>query len=196
MTACPVRLESGTAPSRMLAALRVESLVHGDELTVLQVFDQLSPRSREQRFLTAKPRLTGADLRALTDVDGYDHVALVAREADGRPIGIARFVRDAGDPVTAEVAVTVVDALQGQGVGTRLAESLTQVARELGIVRISLVMAHDNDAAARLMHRVAGEVTRTGWDNGSVEFEVALELRPRNGRIPGRTLSVLKGAQP
>jgi RimJ/RimL family protein N-acetyltransferase len=196
MTACPVRLGSGTTPTRMLTALRVESLVHGDELTVLQVFDQLGPRSREQRFLTAKPRLTGADLRALTDVDGYDHVALVAREADGRPIGIARFVRDAGDPVTAEVAVTVVDAWQGQGVGTRLAEALTQIARELGIVRISLVMAHDNDAAARLMHRVAGEVTRTGWDNGSVEFEVALELRPRTGRIPGRTLSVLKGAQP
>jgi GNAT superfamily N-acetyltransferase len=123
-------------------------------------------------------------------------VALVARDADGRAIGIARFVRDAADPVTAEVAVAVVDAWQGHGVGSRLAESLTEIARELGIVRISLVMAHDNDAATRLMHRIAGEVTRTGWDNDSVDFEVALEPRPRSGSIPRRTLSVLKGARP
>ena len=36
----------------------------------------LSPQTQQQRFLTAKPRLTNADLRYLTEVDGAQHVAL------------------------------------------------------------------------------------------------------------------------
>jgi RimJ/RimL family protein N-acetyltransferase len=194
MTACLEHLDprAGT-----VAPTRLEPLGRGDTVTVLEVFDQLSPRSREQRFLTAKPRLTGADLRALTDVDDHDHVALVARDGGGHAIGIARFVRDSDEPGTAEAAVTVVDAWQGRGLGTRLAQALRDRARELGITRISLVMAQDNDAAARLMHRIGGEVTRVGWDSGSMDFEIALDARPGPRRRPGqrRTLSVLKGAR-
>lgn len=175
-------------------SLRIEPLETGDAATVLEVFDRLSARSRELRFLTAKPRLTGADLRALTSVDGRDHVGLVARDADGRAIGIARFVRDSTDPHSAEVAVTVVDAWQDQGVGTRLAEALAARAQELGISRISLAMAHDNDGAARLMHRISDDVTRVGWDSGTVDFEVSLTAdRPAAHR---RTLAVLKEVQP
>jgi RimJ/RimL family protein N-acetyltransferase len=194
MTACLEHLdvERGTTlPSRL------EPLDRGDVVTVLEVFDQLSPRSRQQRFLTAKPRLTGADLRALTDVDDHDHVALVARDEGGHAIGIARFVRDSEEPGTAEAAVTVVDAWQGRGLGTRLARALRDRARELGITRISLVIAQDNDAAARLMHRIGGEVTRVGWDSSSMDFEIALDARPdpRRRPAPRRTLSTLKGVQ-
>lgn len=170
----------------------IEPLEKGDAATVLEVFDRLSARSRELRFLTAKPRLTGADLRALTSVDEHDHVALVARDGEGRALGIARFVRDSDDPHSAEVAVTVVDAHQDQGVGTRLAEALTERARELGITRISLTMAHDNDGAVRLMHRISDDVTRVGHDDGTVDFEVSLtSSRPAVHR---RSLTVLKGA--
>lgn len=173
---------------------RVEPLSRGDVVTVQQVFDQLGPRSRELRFLTAKPRLSGADLCALTDVDGHDHVALVARDRDHCPIGVARFVRDPEDPGTAEAAVTVVDAWQGRGIGTRLARALRDRARELGITRISLVMARDNDAAIGLMHAIDGEVTRVGWDGGTVDFEVALVPEPRPDRR--RTTWTLKGLRP
>jgi RimJ/RimL family protein N-acetyltransferase len=194
MTACVERLDERADAA---TPTRFEPLDRGDVVTVLEVFDQLSPRSREQRFLTAKPRLTGADLRALTDVDDHDHVALVARDGGGHAIAIARFVRDSDEPGTAEAAVTVVDAWQGRGLGTRLARALTERARELGITRISLVMAHGNDAAARLMHRVGGEVTRVGWDSGSMDFEISLDARPdpRGRPAPRRTLSLLKGAR-
>jgi GNAT superfamily N-acetyltransferase len=172
------RNESQCRPS-LRAHARIEALGRGDAATVRQVFDHLGPRSRELRFLTAKPRLTTADLAALTDIDGHDHVALVAR-AEGRPIGIARFVRDVDDPATADVAVAVVDEWQDRGIGTRLARRLADRAREVGITRFSLAMAVDNEAAARLMHRVAGEVTRTGWAGGTVDFEVTLaDTRPR-----------------
>jgi hypothetical protein len=47
------------------------------------------------------------------------------------------------------------------------------------------------------MHRIGGEVTRVGWDSTTMDFEVALEVRPGARRSPGqrRTLSVLKGAR-
>jgi RimJ/RimL family protein N-acetyltransferase len=196
MTACAVDLDEAGPVHDSPAPDRFDPLDRGDVATVLEVFDQLSPRSRQQRFLTAKPRLTGADLRALTDVDGHRHVALVARDTAGHAIGIARFVRDPDDSVTAEAAVTVVDAWQGRGVGTRLARALSERARELGIARISLVIAHDNEAAARLMQLVAGEVTRVGWDSGSVDFEISLDAAGRHPRRgPRRGPAVRKGGR-
>jgi len=193
MTACPGAVRSASpepgSPVRM-----VEPLARGDVATVLEVFDRLGPRSRAQRFLTAKPRLTGADLRALTDVDGQRQVALVARDHARRAIGVARFVRDAAVPATAEAAVAVVDAWQGHGVGTLLARALTERARELGVTRISLMMAHDNEAAVRLMHGIGGVVTGVGWDEGTAEFEVSFEPRPWPARR--RTLAALRGARP
>jgi RimJ/RimL family protein N-acetyltransferase len=169
------------------ARLRVVPLASGDVSTIQRVFDGLSPRSKALRFLTAKPRLTSADLRALSDVDGRDRVALVARH-DGCPIGIARFVRDDDDPATADVAVAVVDAWQDRWIGTRLAHALVDLARQLGISRFTMAMAHDNEAAIRLMHRIADDVTRVGWDNGSVEFVASLSQPPR-------ARAVLKGAR-
>jgi hypothetical protein len=46
-------------------------------------------------------------------------------------------------------------------------------------------MAHDNEAAARLMHGVTDDVTRVAWQHGTVDFEMDLApLRP----IPRRVL--------
>src|SRR6478672_4031825 len=44
----------------------------GDRAPLLEIFSGLSPRSRRQRFLTPKTRLTEADLRQLTSVDDHD----------------------------------------------------------------------------------------------------------------------------
>jgi acetyltransferase len=138
--------------------VRLRPLVAGETGPLLEIFAGLSSRSRELRFLAPKVRLTATDLRQLTAVDGHDHVALVAESADGSPVGIARFVRDANDPDSADVAVTVVDAWQKHGVGTRLASALVDRARQLGVRRFTLAMHPDNHAALRLLHKVAGDV--------------------------------------
>lgn len=168
--------------------LTVRPLEPGEAGLVLDVFDGMSSRSRQSRFLAPKPRLTGADLRQLTAVDHFRHVALVAlSERDGRAVGIARFVRDDDEPCAAEVAVAVVDEWQGQGVGSLLAGALAARARELGVTRFNAIMLPENEAAARLMHHTSGEVEQVELDSFGAEFVITLApaIPPRRQRLKG-----------
>jgi len=145
----------------------------GEAAPLLEIFAGLSARSREQRFLSPKHQLTDADLRRLTNVDGHDRVALVAEMPEGRPIGVARFVRNP-DGDSADVAVTVIDDRQGEGVGTLLASSLAEHAQQVGIRRFTLMMAHGNEAALRLTHRFSGKARCLTVDRYAAHFTVTL----------------------
>jgi RimJ/RimL family protein N-acetyltransferase len=147
----------------------------GETAAVLEVFAGLGPRSRELRFLTAKPQLTSADLRQLTAVDHHDHVAILATSlSDRRLIGIARFVRQEGRPDSADVALAVVDDWQSRGIGTRLARALVERARDVGVRRFTMTMAVGNEAALRLLRRTSRQVEPLGVDAGVAEFAVDL----------------------
>src|SRR5258706_11531630 len=113
----------------------------------------LSPRSQQRRFLAAKPVLTKGDLRYLTEVDGHDHVALIALRLDDPTylVAVARYVRLQHDPEAAEVAVTVADAMQGKGIGKALGVLLADEARGRGINRFTASMMADNRPALALM---------------------------------------------
>ena len=142
-------------------------------------FGGLSARSRWMRFMMAKPQLTAAELRYLTDVDHRDHEALGALDrSGGRGVGIARYVRDGGDPQAAEIAVTVVDNWQGRGLGTALLVRLSDRARQEGIGRFTALAAADNLAVARLLARMGAGVTHR--EAGTVRYE--LELAPAGER--------------
>jgi RimJ/RimL family protein N-acetyltransferase len=158
------------------SAVVLRPLERGDTGAVLEIFAGLGPRSRQLRFLAAKPRLTSADLRQLTAVDHHDHVAILAvSTAEDRPIGVARFVRESGDPESADVAVAVVDDWQGRGVGTMLASGLVRRALEVGVRRFTMVMAPHNQGAVRLLHRASGEIERLAIDDEVAEFALTLE---------------------
>jgi RimJ/RimL family protein N-acetyltransferase len=113
----------------------------------------LSEESQRKRFLAPKPRLTERDLRYLTEIDGHNHVALIALRLDApdRLVGVARYVRLPDDPETAEVAVTVADNMQGQGIGKALSILLADEARGRGIKRFTAAVLSDNRPALRLM---------------------------------------------
>jgi GNAT superfamily N-acetyltransferase len=81
------------------------------------------------RFLMTKKQLSPAELRYFTDVDHHDHEALGALNADGRGVGIARYIRDAGDPHAAEITITIIDDWHGRGLGTGLLTRLSARAR-------------------------------------------------------------------
>jgi GNAT superfamily N-acetyltransferase len=136
-------------------------------------FARLSPRSRRLRFLRTKDELTPAELRYFTDVDHHDHEALGALDhPGGRGVGVARYVRDAGDPHAAEIAATVVDDWQGRGLGTELLAQLSGRARAAGICRFTALASADNQAVAGLLRGARGGVVRR--EHGTVEYEIPL----------------------
>ena len=101
-------------------------------------FARLSPRSRYQRFLGGVPELTDEMVAYLTQVDGQNHLAVVATtdSLDLKTevgLGVARFVRLAGEPEVAEAAVTVVDDVQGKGIGRLLLTALATHALSRGV---------------------------------------------------------------
>ena len=118
---------------------------------------QLSPESVHRRFLSPKSSFSRAELRYLTEVDGRDHVALVA-EYPGEPvrrlIAVGRFVRWHDDRDAAEVAIVVADDWQRRGVGSLFAKRLATRARLSGIRRFTATMSSDNVAAHKLMDKL------------------------------------------
>ena len=136
-------------------------------------FARLSSRSRQMRFLTRKKELSRAELRYFTDVDHHDHEALGAlNQADGRGVGIARYIRHAEDPQAAEIAVTIVDDWQGRGLGTELLTRLSGRARQEGIHRFTALVAVDNMVMAGLMRKMCASLV--GRSPGTVEYEITL----------------------
>ena len=137
-------------------------------------FARLSARSRQQRFLSPKHSLSAAELRFLTEVDHHDHEAIGALSpADGRGVGIARYIRDPGDPAAAEIAVTIADDWQGRGLGTELLARLSDRARQEGICRFTATVAYGNAAMATLLQNMGAELA--GHDHGTVDYVVDLD---------------------
>ena len=149
--------------------------VHPTDVPLLvDGFARLSPQSRRQRFLTAKTELTPDELRRLTELDHHDREALGAVDVrTGQGVGIARYVRPADEPQTAEVAVTVVDEWHRRGVATALLHRLALRARDAGIFAFTALVSVDNDAMTGLLRTVAG-VELTHLDADVAEYEIAL----------------------
>jgi RimJ/RimL family protein N-acetyltransferase len=142
---------------------------------------RLSPASRYRRFMAAKPRLSGADARYLADVDGHDHVAVVATVTDGgaeRIIGVGRVVRIAGEPGVGEFAIVVGDAWQNRGLGSLLLAALGEAAQAQGIVRLRASMLADNAPIHRLIARYAAGPVHHRRDGAVCEVEFALPPAP------------------
>ena len=146
-----------------------------DRLAV--ALSRLSEETIRRRFLAAKPRLSAAELRYLTEVDGRDHIALVAVLEDdpGTLVAVARCVRFADAPETAEMAIVVGDAYQGMGLGRALALALADAAREAGIERFAATMLGDNRPAQRLMRTIARRLEDHPVGAGLREVTVELE---------------------
>jgi RimJ/RimL family protein N-acetyltransferase len=128
-----------------------------DKALLARGLSLLSPASIHARFLSPKPRFSSAELSYLTEVDGLDHVALVAVDArePTHLIGVARFVRDCEHPDAAEAAVVLGDLWQGMGLGRTLGLALAEEARARGIRRFTATMLPSNTPALRLFRRIS-----------------------------------------
>jgi RimJ/RimL family protein N-acetyltransferase len=153
-----------------------------DREMLLEAFGQLSPESRYTRWGYAKSHLTDAEIEQLAAADGERDMALAGVELypSGREragAALARFVRDADDPATAEISLTVVDPWQGQGIGKLMLDRLLSAMAERGIRRARGRMLAANEPMRRLIARYAepGDF----WSDGSAtEFEFNVPALP------------------
>lgn len=126
---------------------------------IVRGLERISPETSRRRFFTVRHRFSEQELDAMTQLDGHQRFALGAtvRATDGDvdPVGVARFARMADAPTAAEVAILVIDAFQGQGVGRVLLKRLASAALARGISRFRGVVLPENKPIIHLLTRYA-----------------------------------------
>lgn len=155
---------------------RIRPIRPDDKPRLERGFARLSDESVRRRFLAPKDHLSSADLAYLTEVDGRDHVAIVA-VLDSEPgcvAGVGRFVRDPERPFEAEFAIVVGDHLHGQGLGSALAERLAIEARARGVRRFTATVLEENEAVRRLVARISAGLREEHLANGVGEMVVEI----------------------
>jgi GNAT superfamily N-acetyltransferase len=154
--------------------LRMRPVAPADKALLQSGVGRLSPDTAYRRFLTAKPRLSPAELRYLTEVDGRDHIALVVLDGCGDLVAVGRLVRDDERRDTAEMAIVVGDCWQRRGIGRTLAAELT--AAMDGITRVAGTMLAGNRAALSLM-RSLGPIEESAFAGGVREVVARIGAR-------------------
>lgn len=141
------------------AALTVRPITPASKPVIAAAMRRLSPESIRRRFFAPRRELSELDLHRLTALDGWNQYALGActRAADGTPEGVAvvRFARTPEDSSIAEIAITVVDAYQGRGLGKALVARLVNAASARGIRTLHAIVLPDNAAIIGLLQRYA-----------------------------------------
>lgn len=145
--------------------------------------ESLRPESRYLRFGSPVPRIDDrfADRTCPT---APDHGAAWGAFHQGLPVllGTGCLVRVAHDPGTAEFAITVLDSVQGRGIGRLLLRTMAVEAPRLGIQRLAYYVLGENRRMLRLLAAAGVRYRiRAGAAEGMVsarEFLQGLDARP------------------
>lgn len=130
--------------------VEVKAIRPDDQAALRRWFATVSPESRYARFLGFVSELSAKQWRYLTEVDGHDHVALVAWRG-GEVAGVGRWIRFEDDPGLAEIAFLVGDDVQRTGIGTLLCARLVDAARAHGVERFRGYVLPHNRGIRRLL---------------------------------------------
>jgi RimJ/RimL family protein N-acetyltransferase len=177
-------------PAELLDVIR---LTYGERVVIRPVlpqdrelmvafFHDLSADSRCNRFMHPVSEPSPELLRAFTQVDYANHVALVAEVfVDGREsvIGEARYVR-AADASLAEVSLSVADLWQGKGLAKLMLTRLEHHAAAAGVRRFFSETLATNEKVLSLALKTGFVITETADARGVMRLEKTLEPRNRN----------------
>lgn len=150
--------------------------IHPDDAQMLQrLVQELSPESRYFRFASAFNELPPSMLARFTLIDYDREMALVAvlkersANADGeiteseRIVGVSRYVTNP-DQSSCEFSLLIADDMKGKGLGSRLMQSIMDVARERGLTEIDGLVLANNASMLRLMKSLGFAVKRFAED--------------------------------
>ena len=161
-------------------ALRAGSTVtlrratESDQQALTAFLRALSRESLHFRFVGI-PALTPANVGKLLSPERGHAVSLIA-ESRGQIVGFADFHRDAHRVDRAEAAFVVADAWQGQGIGTRLLESLAAQARAEGIGTLDAYVLDGNDRMFQVFRDSGLRLTTNTSEAGICHISLDLDI--------------------
>ena len=139
-------------------------------------WERFGDESRYKRFMGVKRKLSTGELSFFTEIDHIDHEAIGALDPEtGEGLGVARYVRDADRPHAAEAAVSVIDAMQGRGLGGVLLRRLCDRAAQNGIRVFTAELLASNHTMLHLFEKL-GAVRVTGRNGAELDIDVELEV--------------------
>ena len=166
--------------------VRVRVARPDDRGRIVAAFNALEPDSVYTRFFSMRKELTAAELHRITSTDFTHFAALLAvvdRGAGEIVIGGASYTAlpTASDTRAAEVAFTIEEDYQGQGLAGQLFALLTGIARQHGIQRFEAEVLAGNAPMLKVFERSGLPLTKAR-DAGVTH--VVMDLAPA-GPEPG-----------
>jgi len=162
--------------------VRLGLLGPGDRADLLVGFADLSKRSRYLRFFSAMDELPENILERLLSTDAYRHVAICARlletneRVQSRIVGVAHYFRVDGEADTAEVAMAVIDGLQGHGLGRMLLHTIAAYARANGIAKFRAYTLADNAYMRHLLLTSGGVLAEQDGPVEVYDIDIGTEV--------------------
>jgi acyl-CoA hydrolase/GNAT superfamily N-acetyltransferase len=153
-------------------SLLVRPICPTDEDLLRQAFHQLSEETIRRRFFHVRDRLLPGEVRAAVSPDFDTTVALVAVNDSGpieQIVAVGSYIVDPASQA-AELAFTVRDDWQGQGVGAYLFERLLAIGHDRGVVNFVAFVQQDNTPIIELIHRHAPGPVESRLDEGVLEL--------------------------
>ena len=145
----------------------VRQAATADAVLAAELLCRLSDRARHMRYM--RPGRFSAEAiwheaARMTQTQSSNHTTLLATiqpAAYEEALGAAELVRDSHDATLAEIALTVRDDAQRQGLGGFLLWRLIRVAQRNGITRLSANMLAENRAMLQLINGLGLPYTAT-----------------------------------
>lgn len=153
----------------------VRPVTSADEWRFRRVWAEMSPRTRYLRFHGGHFNEDAPCLQYLTDVDQQMHVAhgaVLADHPDHPGVGVFRFIRPGQRASSAELAITVVDGYQQQGLGRYLLECAATQAADRGVEQFTFRILAGRHRLHSGLQRVGAKVR--GFEDGALVYTLPL----------------------
>ncbi|OUR95421.1 hypothetical protein A9Q84_16440 [Halobacteriovorax marinus] len=152
----------------------IRPITSEDKNLLIEGLDKLSEESKHHRFLGFKKAFTEKELKYLTELDGINQVGLALgfenEDSSVEGIGVARYHRLKDNYSRAEFAITLLDNMQGKGLGTQLMLELILNAKSNGVTHFEGLLETTNEQMIALVKKLEG-FTFSNIGNGLLKIE-------------------------